>query len=63
VAGRLGGTFDLAPFGVQVRNLPRSATNVAGQQEILSQLLEDKVDGIAVMPAHAEALNHLIDKT
>jgi diguanylate cyclase (GGDEF)-like protein len=55
-------TFDLAPFGVQVRNLPTERYNVAGQQEILSQLLEDKVDGIAVMPAHAEALNHLIDE-
>jgi diguanylate cyclase (GGDEF)-like protein len=55
-------TFDLAPFGVQVRNLPTERYNVAGQLEILTQLLDDKVDGIAVAPAHGEALNHLINK-
>lgn len=55
-------TFDLAPFGVRVRNLPTERYNVAGQQEILIQLLEDKVDGIAIVPAHGEALNHLIDE-
>ena len=55
-------TFDLAPFGVQVRNLPTERYDVAGQQEILSQLLEDKVDAIAIVPAHGEALNHLIDE-
>jgi diguanylate cyclase (GGDEF)-like protein len=55
-------TFDLAPFGVQVRNLTTERYNVAGQQEILTQLIEDKVDGIAIVPAHGEALNHLIDR-
>lgn len=55
-------TFDLAPFGVQVRNLPTERYNVAGQQEILTQLLEDQVDAIAIVPAHGEALNHLIDE-
>jgi diguanylate cyclase (GGDEF)-like protein len=55
-------TFDLAPFGVQVRNLPTERYNVQGQQEILTQLLDEKVDGMAVVPAHGEALNHLIDE-
>ncbi len=55
-------TFDLAPFGVQVRNLPTERYDVAGQREMLAQLLEDKVDGIAVVPAHGEALNQLIDE-
>jgi diguanylate cyclase (GGDEF)-like protein len=55
-------TFDLAPFGVQVRNLPTERYNVTGQQEILTQLLEDQVDGIAMMPAHGEALTALIDE-
>lgn len=54
-------TFDLAPFGVQVRNLPTERYNVRAQQEILQQLLEDQVDGIAIAPAHFEALNRLID--
>jgi diguanylate cyclase (GGDEF)-like protein len=54
-------TFDLAPFGVQVRNLPTECYNVREQQEILQQLLEDPVDGIAIAPAHFEALNPLID--
>jgi diguanylate cyclase (GGDEF)-like protein len=55
-------TFDLAPFGVQVRNLPTERYDVAGQREMLAQLLEDKVDGIAVVPAHGEAINRLIDE-
>jgi diguanylate cyclase (GGDEF)-like protein len=54
-------TFDLAPFGVEVRNLPTERDNVREQQEILQQLLEDRVDGIAIAPAHFEALNPLID--
>jgi diguanylate cyclase (GGDEF)-like protein len=54
-------TFDLAPFGVQVRTLPTERYNVREQQEILEQLLEDRVDGIAIAPAHFEALNPLID--
>ena len=54
-------TFDLAPFGVQVRNLPTERYNVREQQDILQQLLEDRVDGIAIAPAHFEALNPLID--
>ena len=45
-------TFDLAPFGVQVRNLPTQRYNVREQQDILQQLLEDRVDGIAIVPAH-----------
>jgi ABC-type sugar transport system substrate-binding protein len=55
-------TFDLASFGVQVRNLPTERYDVAGQRELLAQLLEDKVDGIAVVPAHGAALNQLIDE-
>jgi diguanylate cyclase (GGDEF)-like protein len=55
-------TFDLAPFGVQVRNLPTEHYSVREQQEILQQLLEDRVDGIAIAPAHFEALNPLIDE-
>lgn len=54
-------TFDLAPFGVQVRNLPSERYNVQEQQEILEQLLEDRVNGIAIAPAHVDALNPLID--
>jgi diguanylate cyclase (GGDEF)-like protein len=54
-------TFDLAPFGVQVRNLPTERYNVREQQALLQQLLEDRVDGIAIAPAHFEALNLLID--
>jgi diguanylate cyclase (GGDEF)-like protein len=55
-------TFDLAAFGVQVRNLTTERHDVAGQQEILTQLLEDKVDGIAIVPAHRNALDRLIDQ-
>jgi diguanylate cyclase (GGDEF)-like protein len=55
-------TFDLAPFGVQVRNLPTERYDVAGQRDMLVQLLEEKVDGIAVVPAHGAALNQLIDE-
>jgi diguanylate cyclase (GGDEF)-like protein len=55
-------TFDLAPFGVQVRNLPTEPHSVAEQQAVLTLLLEDRVDGIAIVPAHGEALNHLIEQ-
>jgi diguanylate cyclase (GGDEF)-like protein len=55
-------TFDLAPFGVQVRNLPTESHSVAEQQAVLRQLLDDGVDGIAIVPAHGEALNHLIEQ-
>jgi len=54
-------TFDLGPFGVQVRDLPSERYSVKEQQEILKQLLEDRVDGIAIAPAHVDALNPLID--
>jgi ABC-type sugar transport system substrate-binding protein len=55
-------TFDLAPFGIQVRNLPTERYDVSEQQEILRQLLEDPVDGIAIVPAHSQALNSLVDE-
>ncbi len=53
-------TFDLAAFGVQVQNLTTECCDVAGQQEILKQLLEEQVDGVAILPAHVSALNELI---
>jgi diguanylate cyclase (GGDEF)-like protein len=55
-------TFDLAAFGVQVRNLTTERYDVAGQQEILTQLLDGETDGIAIVPAQANALNQLIDQ-
>ena len=55
-------TFDLAAFGVQVQNLTTPRSDVAGQQDILRQLLDDPVDAIAILPAHASALNALIDE-
>jgi diguanylate cyclase (GGDEF)-like protein len=55
-------TFDLAAFGVQVRNLTTERYDVAGQQEILTQLLDGEADGIAIVPAQANALNQLIDQ-
>lgn len=55
-------TFDLAAFGVEVRNLTTERYDVAGQKEILGQLLEDRVDSIAIVPAHVDALNSLIDQ-
>ncbi len=55
-------TFDLASFGVQVRNLTTDRYDVAEQQKILTQLLEEKLDGIAIIPAHGNALNPLIEQ-
>jgi diguanylate cyclase (GGDEF)-like protein len=55
-------TFDLAAFGVQVQNLTTPYSDVAGQEEILRQLLDDPVDSIAILPAHVSALNALIDE-
>lgn len=55
-------TFDLAAFGVQVRNLTTQRYDVAGQQEILTQLLDEDGDGIAILPAHSKALDPLIDQ-
>ena len=53
-------TFDLASFGVEVQNLTTERYAVEGQRRILEHLLEERVDAIAVIPAHASALDDLI---
>jgi len=55
-------TFDLAAFGVQVQNLTTQRYDLAGQKELLHQLLDEPVDSIAILPAHISALNALIDE-
>jgi len=55
-------TFDLASFGVEVRNLPTKRYDVTGQRQILTGLLEEGVDGIALLPADVRELNPLIDE-
>ena len=53
-------TFDLSSFGVQVENLTTEHHDVAGQREILTRLLEEQIDAIAILPAHCSALDDLI---
>jgi diguanylate cyclase (GGDEF)-like protein len=53
-------TFDLNSFGVQVVNLTTDHHDAPGQREILTRLLEDEIDAIAILPAHCRALDDLI---
>ncbi|HUA19629.1 MAG TPA: diguanylate cyclase [Bryobacteraceae bacterium] len=55
-------TFDLSSFGVEVQNLTTKRADVEGQRRILTDLLESGVDAIGLMPAHASALDDLIDE-
>jgi diguanylate cyclase (GGDEF)-like protein len=55
-------TFDLSAFGVEVQNLTTGRADVAEQREILETLLASPPDAIALLPAHAIALNDLIDR-
>lgn len=55
-------TFDLGSFDVQVRDLTTEWWDLDGQREILNALLVNGVDAIGILPAHACALNDLIDK-
>jgi diguanylate cyclase (GGDEF)-like protein len=53
-------TFDLSSFGVQVVNLTTDHHDAPGQREILTRLLDDEIDAIAILPAHRRALDDLI---
>ena len=55
-------TFDLGSFGVQVQDFTTGSNNVTAQCEILTTLLDQKVDAIAIMHAHVCALNDVIDE-
>jgi diguanylate cyclase (GGDEF)-like protein len=55
-------TFDLASFGVQVQNLTTDGHDVAAQEAILRRLLDEPVNSIALLPAHADALNAMINE-
>jgi diguanylate cyclase (GGDEF)-like protein len=55
-------TFDLSSFGVEVQDLTTQQHDVIGQRKILESLLTNTVDAIAIVPAHASALNDLIDQ-
>jgi diguanylate cyclase (GGDEF)-like protein len=55
-------TFDLSSFGVEVQNLTTERNGVAEQRGILAALLSCQVDAIALLPAHAGALDDLIDE-
>ena len=55
-------TFDLSCFGVEVQNLTTERADVEGQRRILQDLLGSGVDAIGLMPAHARALDDLIDE-
>ena len=48
---------------MQVRNLATDRYDVAEQQKILTRLLDEKLDGIAIIPAHGSALDSLIDQS
>ena len=54
-------TFDLSSFGVEVQNLTTQEHDLAGQRRILEGLLETHPDAIGLLPAHATALNDLIE--
>jgi len=53
-------TFDLNSFGVQVVNMTTDHHDASGQREMLTRLLEDEIDAIAILPAHCCALDDLI---
>jgi len=55
-------TFDLSSFGVEVQNLTTERADVAGQRGILEGLLEANIDAIGLVPAHASALDDLINR-
>lgn len=55
-------TFDLSSFSVEVQNLTTQSDDVSEQRNILQGLLESRPDAIALLPAHASALNDLIDE-
>lgn len=55
-------TFDLSSFGAEVQNLTTERPDVDGQRRILESLLENGVDAIGLVPAHASALDDLINQ-
>ncbi len=55
-------TFDLASFGVEVQNLTTQGGDVGEQREVLQTLLDSPPEAIALWPAHASALDDLIDE-
>jgi len=53
-------TFDIAQFGVEVADVTPPRHDLAAQRTILSGLLAEQVDAIAIVPLHTTALNDLI---
>ena len=55
-------TFDIAQFGVEVADVTPPRHDVEAQRSILADLLQERVDAIAMVPVHESALDDLIGR-
>ncbi|MGA2736556.1 MAG: diguanylate cyclase [Bryobacteraceae bacterium] len=55
-------TFDIAQFGVEVADITQPRHDIGAQRAILTELLQERVDAIALVPMHSSDLNDLIER-